>query len=106
MALVVQKFGGTSVANIKRIKNVAKRAAKTYDQGNDVVIILSAMAGVTDGLVEMANRAGGGGTNATSSVGGGMIGSSSIGGGGVTSSSTGGVGSSVIGGATTSSSGG
>lgn len=57
MALVVQKFGGTSVANIKRIKNVAKRAAKTYDQGNDVVIILSAMAGVTDGLVEMANRA-------------------------------------------------
>ena len=57
MALVVQKFGGTSVANINRIKNVAKRAAKTYDQGNDVVIILSAMAGVTDGLVEMANRA-------------------------------------------------
>jgi aspartate kinase len=57
MALVVQKFGGTSVANIKRIKNVAKRAAKTYDQGNDVVIILSAMAGVTDGLVEMANMA-------------------------------------------------
>lgn len=45
------------MANIKRIKNVAKRAAKTYDQGNDVVIILSAMAGVTDGLVEMANRA-------------------------------------------------
>ncbi len=45
------------MANIKRIRNVAKRAAKTYDQGNDVVIILSAMAGVTDGLVEMANRA-------------------------------------------------
>ena len=45
------------MANINRIKNVAKRAAKTYDQGNDVVIILSAMAGVTDGLVEMANRA-------------------------------------------------
>jgi aspartate kinase len=57
MALVVQKFGGTSVANIKRIKNVAKRAANTYDQGNDVVIILSAMAGVTDGLVELASRA-------------------------------------------------
>jgi aspartate kinase len=57
MALVVQKFGGTSVANIDRMRNVAKRAAKTYDQGNDVVIILSAMAGVTDRLVELANKA-------------------------------------------------
>jgi aspartate kinase len=57
MALVVQKFGGTSVANIDRIRNVAKRATKTYDQGNDVVVILSAMAGVTDRLVELANKA-------------------------------------------------
>lgn len=57
MALVVQKFGGTSVANIDRIRNVANRAAKTYDQGNDVVIILSAMAGVTDELVGLANKA-------------------------------------------------
>ncbi len=57
MALVVQKYGGTSVANIDRIKNVACRVAKTYDQGNDVVVILSAMAGVTDGLIELAAQA-------------------------------------------------
>ena len=57
MALVVQKYGGTSVANIDRIKNVAKRAAKTYDEGNEVVVILSAMAGVTDGLIKLASEA-------------------------------------------------
>jgi len=57
MALIVQKFGGTSVADIPRIKNVAKRVAKTYDQGNDVVVIVSAMAGVTDGLIRLANEA-------------------------------------------------
>jgi aspartate kinase len=57
MPLVVQKYGGTSVANIDRIRNVAKRVAKTYDQGHDVVVVLSAMAGTTDGLVELANKA-------------------------------------------------
>ncbi len=57
MALVVQKFGGTSVADMGRIRNVAKRVAKTYDQGNDVVVILSAMAGVTDNLIELAHEA-------------------------------------------------
>ncbi len=57
MALVVQKFGGTSVADINRIRNVAERVAKTYDQGNDVVVILSAMAGVTDNLIELAHEA-------------------------------------------------
>lgn len=56
MGLIVQKFGGTSVADIDRIRNVAKRIAKTYDQKNDVVVILSAMAGVTDDLIEMANK--------------------------------------------------
>jgi len=56
MGLIVQKFGGTSVADIDRIRNVAKRIAKTYDQKNDVVVILSAMAGVTDDLIEMANN--------------------------------------------------
>ncbi len=56
MALIVQKYGGTSVANLKRIKNVANRVAKTYDQGNEVVVILSAMAGITDGLIEMAGK--------------------------------------------------
>ncbi len=57
MALFVQKFGGTSVANIERIRNVAKRVIKTYDQGNNVVVILSAMAGVTDKLIKLANEA-------------------------------------------------
>ena len=50
MALIVQKYGGTSVGDIKRIKNVAGRIAKTYDQGNQVVVILSAMSGVTVNL--------------------------------------------------------
>jgi aspartate kinase len=54
MALIVQKYGGTSVANIERIKNVADRVARTYQKGNDVVVILSAMAGITDKLIEMA----------------------------------------------------
>ena len=45
MALIVQKYGGTSVADLDRIRNVANRVIKTYDQGNDVVVILSAMAG-------------------------------------------------------------
>lgn len=57
MALIVQKFGGTSVADVDRIQNVAKRVAKTYDQGNDVVVILSAMAGVTDSLLDLAGSA-------------------------------------------------
>lgn len=57
MALVVQKFGGTSVADIDRIRNVARRVAKTYDQGNSVVVILSAMAGVTDSLIKLAHQA-------------------------------------------------
>jgi aspartate kinase len=56
MSLVVQKYGGTSVADIERIRNVAKRVASTYDRGDDVVVILSAMAGVTDNLIEMAHE--------------------------------------------------
>jgi len=57
MALIVQKYGGTSVADSDRIRNVARRAAKAYDEGNDLVIILSAMAGVTDRLIQMAKEA-------------------------------------------------
>ena len=57
MALVVQKFGGPSVADIDRIRNVARRVIKTYDQGNNVVVILSAMAGVTDSLIRLAQQA-------------------------------------------------
>jgi len=56
MSLIVQKYGGTSVANIERIQHVAKRVAKTYDQGNEVVVILSAMAGITDSLINMAGN--------------------------------------------------
>ncbi|HIJ55546.1 MAG TPA: aspartate kinase [Deltaproteobacteria bacterium] len=56
MALIVQKFGGTSVADLEKIRNVANRTAKTFDAGNDVVVILSAMAGVTDSLIEKANQ--------------------------------------------------
>jgi len=56
MGLIVQKYGGTSVADLERIRNVAKRVAKTFDEDNDVVVILSAMAGVTDSLIDMANQ--------------------------------------------------
>ena len=56
MALIVKKFGGTSVGDLDRIGNVAKRVIKTYDQGNDVVVILSAMAGVTDSLIKLAKQ--------------------------------------------------
>ena len=56
MSLIVQKYGGTSVANLRRIYHVAKRVAKAYEQGNDVVVILSAMAGITDSLINMAGK--------------------------------------------------
>ena len=56
MSLIVQKFGGTSVGDIDRIRNVAMRVSKTFDEGNDVVVILSAMSGVTDSLIKMANQ--------------------------------------------------
>jgi aspartate kinase len=56
MALIVQKYGGTSVANLDRIRNVAIRVAKTKDQGHRVVVILSAMAGVTDSLINQAKE--------------------------------------------------
>ena len=56
MSLIVQKYGGTSVADLERIRNVAKRVAKNYDQGHQVVVILSAMAGITDNLIDMARN--------------------------------------------------
>ena len=57
MALRVQKYGGTSVADIKRINNVADRVRKAYDQGDEVVVVLSAMSGVTDSLIALAEQA-------------------------------------------------
>jgi aspartate kinase len=58
MALIVQKFGGTSVANIDCIKNVASRVAKSRVDGNDLVVVLSAMAGETTRLVNLSIEAG------------------------------------------------
>ncbi|MBU3946725.1 MAG: aspartate kinase [Proteobacteria bacterium] len=57
MSLIVQKFGGTSVGDIERIRNVAMRVSKTFDEKNDVVVVLSAMSGVTDSLIKMAEQA-------------------------------------------------
>src|SRR4030042_5643689 len=57
MALIVQKYGGTSVANLERFRNVAQRVIKTKNQGNDVVVVVSAMAGETDRLFTLAKGA-------------------------------------------------
>lgn len=54
MALIVQKYGGTSVGSIERIRNVAERVARYRSQGHDVVVVVSAMSGVTNNLVAMA----------------------------------------------------
>ncbi|HSH16069.1 MAG TPA: aspartate kinase, partial [Verrucomicrobiae bacterium] len=56
MALIVQKFGGTSVGNTDRIKNVARRVAGYRAQGDQVVVVVSAMSGVTDGLIKLAKE--------------------------------------------------
>ena len=56
MALIVQKYGGTSVGSLDRIRNVASRIKRLRDQGNQVVAVVSAMGGVTDKLVAMANE--------------------------------------------------
>jgi aspartate kinase len=56
MALIVQKYGGTSVGSVDRIRNVATKVAKYRDQGHDIVVVVSAMSGVTNGLVAMANE--------------------------------------------------
>ncbi|MGA0846091.1 MAG: aspartate kinase, partial [Luteolibacter sp.] len=56
MALIVQKFGGTSVGSLDRIRNVAARVKRTCDAGNQVVAVVSAMSGVTDGLIKMARE--------------------------------------------------
>ncbi len=56
MALIVQKYGGTSVANPDRIANVANRVAKGWREGNKMVVVLSAMAGETDRLLALAKE--------------------------------------------------
>ena len=55
MALIVQKYGGTSVGSLERIKNVVKKVKARADQGHQMVVVLSAMAGVTDKLIKLAH---------------------------------------------------
>ncbi len=57
MARIVQKFGGTSVADIGRIKNVAQRVKREVDAGHEVAVVVSAMAGVTNQLVDWTSQA-------------------------------------------------
>lgn len=54
MALIIQKYGGTSVANAERVKEVAKRVLKYKNEGNDVIVVVSAPAGTTDSLIKRA----------------------------------------------------
>ncbi len=54
MALIVQKFGGSSVANADKVRNVAKIVTQTYSEGNDVVVVVSAQGDTTDDLIEKA----------------------------------------------------
>jgi len=56
MGLIVQKYGGTSVADLGRIENVARRVIKTKEDGHDVIVVLSAMAGETDRLIDLAHK--------------------------------------------------
>jgi len=56
LSVIVQKYGGTSVGSTERIHNVAKRILETQRAGNQVVAVVSAMAGVTNRLIEMANE--------------------------------------------------
>jgi aspartate kinase len=55
MALVVQKYGGTSVGDVDRIANVARRVARYHARGDKVVVVVSAMSGQTDSLIKLAN---------------------------------------------------
>jgi aspartate kinase len=56
MALIVQKYGGTSVGTIERIRNVARRVARFHEQGHQLVVVVSAMAGETNRLIGLARE--------------------------------------------------
>jgi aspartate kinase len=56
MAIIVQKYGGSSVATAEKIKNVAKRIAQTFDNGDEVVVVVSAMGDTTDDLIKLAGQ--------------------------------------------------
>ncbi len=57
MSLIVQKFGGTSIGDIEKIKHVARRVANRRKTGDSIVVVVSAMAGETDRLIELTNKA-------------------------------------------------
>ncbi|MBB3107412.1 aspartate kinase [Psychrobacter luti] len=56
MALIVQKYGGTSMGSIDRIKNVAKRVKRWHDNGHQVIVVVSAMSGETNRLIDLARQ--------------------------------------------------
>jgi aspartate kinase len=56
MSIIVQKYGGSSVADVEKIKNVARRVAKSRDAGNQVVVVVSAMGDTTDDLIDLAKK--------------------------------------------------
>ncbi|MFZ4498348.1 MAG: aspartate kinase, partial [Burkholderiales bacterium] len=56
MALIVQKFGGTSVGSPERIKNVAQRVARFHAQGHQILVVVSAMSGETNRLIALAKE--------------------------------------------------
>jgi len=56
MALIVQKYGGSSVADAEKIKNVARRVVETKEKGNEVVVVVSAMGDTTDELIHLAKQ--------------------------------------------------
>ena len=56
MSIIIQKFGGTSVANPERIKTIAEKVAKFASQGNKIVVVVSAMSGETNKLISLAKE--------------------------------------------------
>jgi aspartate kinase len=56
MAIIVQKYGGSSVADPDKIRNVARRVARTHDAGSQVVVVISAMGDTTDDLIDLAHK--------------------------------------------------
>ena len=56
MPIIVQKYGGSSVADVEKIRNVARRAIKAKEKGNDVVVVVSAIGKTTDGLIALARQ--------------------------------------------------
>ena len=56
MALIVQKYGGTSVGSVEKIQNVARKVIDKFKEGNKMVVVLSAMSGQNDGLIKLAHE--------------------------------------------------